>query len=151
MPQLVKGAKWAYGWVVLSQHRNLRVPPQAWCEYGLRAGDEAIFTPGSKTSGGFGLSTPGLVDRTRTRVPATRLRTLARGRLGHGEVTIPAEVDVKAGDWLLAVRGSRYAIGFVARGPIFQEAHKHPDLEVFSDDDVSATPCLSVTPPDPRR
>jgi hypothetical protein len=41
-------------------------------------------------------------------------------------------VDVEAGDRLLAVRGSCYGLGFVAQGPIYAEAQKHPELEVFA-------------------
>ena len=44
---------------------------------------------------------------------------------------MPPEVGVKPGDRLLAVRGSRYGLSFVARGPIYEEALKHPELEVF--------------------
>jgi len=40
-------------------------------------------------------------------------------------------VGVKPGDRLLAVRGSRYGLGFVAQGPIYEEALKHPELAVF--------------------
>jgi len=57
---------------------------------------------------------------------------LARGRFAEdGRVTVPPEVGVKPGDRLLTVRGSRYGLGFVARGPIYKEALKHPELEVF--------------------
>ena len=43
----------------------------------------------------------------------------------------PPEVDVKPGERLLAVRGSRYGLGFVARGPIYEEALKRHELECF--------------------
>ena len=57
---------------------------------------------------------------------------LALGRFAEdGRVTVPPEVGVKPGDRLLTVRGSRYGLGFVARGPIYKEALKHPELEVF--------------------
>lgn len=49
----------------------------------------------------------------------------------NGRVTVPPEVGVEPGDRLLAVRGSRYGLGLVARGPIYEEALKHPKLEVF--------------------
>jgi hypothetical protein len=44
---------------------------------------------------------------------------------------VPLEADVRPGDRLVAVRGSRYALGFVARGPIYEVALKHLELEVF--------------------
>jgi hypothetical protein len=46
-------------------------------------------------------------------------------------VTVPPEVGVQPGDRLLMVRGSRYGLAFVAQGPIYEEALKHPELEVF--------------------
>ena len=48
MPRLVKGAKWTFGWVVVGPEREIVIPPEAWDEYGFQAGDEAIFTPGSR-------------------------------------------------------------------------------------------------------
>jgi hypothetical protein len=46
-------------------------------------------------------------------------------------VVLPPEVEAQAGDRLLAVRGSGYALGFLAQGPIYEEALQHPELEVF--------------------
>ncbi|MFZ5916492.1 MAG: hypothetical protein ACOYZ7_06145 [Chloroflexota bacterium] len=41
MPQLVKGGKWVYGWVVVGPEWELTVPPEAWAAYGFQVGDEA--------------------------------------------------------------------------------------------------------------
>ena len=131
MPRLVKGAKWTYGWVIVGLEREVAIPPEAWREFSFEAGDEAIFTPGSRRSGGFGVSTPGLMAEAREKMDGAVLRELAHGRFSDGRVTVPPEVSVKAGDWLLAVRGSRYGLGFIAQGPIYEEALKHLELEVF--------------------
>lgn len=131
MPRLVKGAKWTYGWVVVGPGGEVTIPPQAWHEFGFQAGDEAIFTPGSRRSGGFAVSTPELMAEVGEKMAGAELRELARGRFEDGWVTVPPEVGVKPGDRLLTVRGSRYGLGFVARGPIYVEALKHPELEVF--------------------
>jgi hypothetical protein len=132
MPRLVKGGKWAYGWVVIGSEREITIPPEAWREFGFQAGDAAIFTPGSRCSGGFAISTPGLMEKVSERLEGATMRVLARGRFAEGgRVTVPPEVGVKPGDKLLTVRGSRYGLGFVARGPIYEEALKHPELEVF--------------------
>jgi hypothetical protein len=32
------------------------------------------------------------------------------------------------------VRGSRYGLGFVAQGPIYEEALKHPELGCFGEE-----------------
>ena len=131
MPRLVKGAKWTYGWVVIGPDREIAIPPEAWREFGFQAGDAAIFTSGSRRSGGFAVSTPGLMAEVCEKMAGAELRELARGRFEDGRVTVPLQVGVKPGDKLLTVRGSRYGLGFIAKGPIYKEALKHPELECF--------------------
>lgn len=131
MPRLVKGAKWTFGWVIVGPEREIVIPPEAWDEYGFQAGDEATFTPGSRKSGGFGVSNLVLMAEAREKMGGADLRELGQGRFGEGWVVVPPEVEVKPGDRLLTVRGSCYGLGFVARGPIYKEALRHPDLEVF--------------------
>jgi len=131
MPRLVKGAKWTYGWVVVGSEGEIIIPPQAWDEYGFRAGDEAIFAAGSSTSGGFSISTPTLMAEASQKMGGADLHALGQSRFGDGRVVLPPEVSVHPGDRLLAARGSCYGLGFVARGPIYEEATRHPELEVF--------------------
>lgn len=131
MPRLVKGAKWTYGWVVIGPEREIVIPPEAWQEFAFQARGEMIFTAGSRTSGGFAISTPELMAEVREKMGGAELRELARERFGNGRVTVPPEVGAKPGDRLLAVRGSRYGLGFLTRGTIYDEALKHPELEVF--------------------
>jgi hypothetical protein len=58
-------------------------------------------------------------------------RVLARGPIGEaGQIVVPAALRIRPGDRLLAVRGSGRALGFVAGGPIYDEALKHPELEI---------------------
>ena len=127
MPRLVKGAKWTYGWVLVGSQGEVTIPPEAWREFGFRAGDEAVFTPG-------GISTPALMAQARQRLRGGTLRVLARGRFDDGgRVAIPPELGVRPGDRLLTVRGSCYGLGFVAQGPIHEEALRHPELECFGE------------------
>ena len=86
MPRLVKGAKWAYGWVVVGPEGKVTIPPEAWREYGFQTEDEAIFIPGSRRSGGFGISTPGLLAAVFKRREDATIRVLAvwGGRTGDG-------------------------------------------------------------------
>jgi len=127
-----KGASGPTVGVVIGPEGEITIPPQAWREFGFQAGDEAIFTPGSRRSGGFAISTPELMAEVSKRLEGTAIRVLARGWFAEGgRVTVPPEVGVQPGDRLLAVRGSRYGLGFVAQGPIYEEALKHPELEVF--------------------
>ncbi len=46
-PQLEKGGKWVFGWVIIRAERRMLIPLEAHCEYGFRAGDEIAFTKGS--------------------------------------------------------------------------------------------------------
>jgi hypothetical protein len=132
MPRLVKGGKWVYGWVVVGRRSEITIPPEAWREFNFQAGEEAVFVPGSRRSGGFGIiSTPGLISEVFGRLEGTTLRALARGHFEAGCIVLPQLVGVQPGDQLLVVRGSRYGLGFVARGPIYAEALKHLELEVF--------------------
>ena len=132
MPRLVKGAKWTFGWVVLGPEREIPIPPEAWDEYGFHAGGEAIFVAGSRKSGGFSISTLELVAEASERMGGGGLRELGRSRFGDGRVAVPQEVGAAPGDRFLAVRGSCYGLGFIARGPIYTEALKHPELAAFS-------------------
>lgn len=128
MPQLVKGGKWVFGWVIVGGQGELTIPPEAWGEYGFQPGEEAAFVPGSRSSGGFGLSTPRLLAQM---AGPMRVRILARGRIGErGQIVVPPVAGIRPGARLLAVRSSGRALGFVARGPIYDEALQHAELEV---------------------
>jgi hypothetical protein len=131
MPRLVKGGKWTYGWVVVGAERKITIPPPAWRKYGFQAREMAIFVAGSRTSGGFAISTPRLTAESDAKRGGVGLRELGRGLFGNESVVIPPEVQVAPGTWLLVVLGSCYGLGFVARGPIYEEATRHPELEVF--------------------
>ena len=134
MPRLVKGGKWAYGWVVVGREGEVTVPPEAWREFGFQDEVEALFMPGSRRSGGFGISTPKLMAEVAERMGGNRLRLLGRGQfIEGGRVTAPPELGLQPGARLLAVHGSRFGLGFVAQGPIYGEALKHPELENFGE------------------
>jgi hypothetical protein len=126
MPQLEKGGKWVFGCVVVQAGKKLAVPPEAYREYGFQAGEEIVFTRGSRRSGGFGIG------RAATIPPLPEKRVLMQGRMGKkGQVVLPPEVEMQVGDRLLAVRGSGFALRFLAQGPICEKALKHHGLAVF--------------------
>ncbi|MBN1933235.1 MAG: hypothetical protein JW934_01150 [Anaerolineae bacterium] len=132
MPQLAPRGKWVFGWVVVGAEREMPIPDEAWREYRFEAEQEAIFIAGSRRSGGFAVSSPALMAGLSTQMGGYSLRVLGRSRFpARGTVTIPAEVDVHPGDRLLAVRGSGRGLGFIAQGPIYEEALKHSELVVF--------------------
>ncbi len=129
MPQLVKGGKWVFGWVVVGPAREILIPPEALREYGFQVRGEVLLLPGSRRSGGFGVSTPALIAAMPEQL---RGRIFGRARIDeNGRLTLPQDITVKPGDRLLAVRGSGRALGFVTQGPIYEEALKHPEVEVF--------------------
>jgi len=131
MPRLVKGGKWTYGWVVVGAERKIVIPPPAWRKYGFQAGETAIFVAGSRTSGGFAISTLHLTAESDAKRGGVGLHELGRGLFGNESVVIPPEIPVVPGTRLLTVLGSCYGLSFVARGPIYEEAMRHPELEVF--------------------
>jgi len=126
MPRLAKGGKWVYGWVVVTARGEITIPPAAQNEYGFRVGDELILVLGSQRSGGFGLGAPARM--------ATYLGTRALGcsRIDEGgHVLLPPGLGVQPGDRLVVVKGSGHALGFIARGPIYEVALQHPEIETF--------------------
>ncbi len=128
--RLAKGAKETFGWVIVGENRELVIPPAAWMKYGFKVGDQAIFVSGSKKSGGFGLTNLDLQEGLSFRFKQDRI-------LGYDKFTkermvfIPQTIHVKAGDRLLTVFGSRFALGFISRGPIYQEAIQFTGLDQF--------------------
>jgi len=129
MPQLAKGGKWVFGWCVVGPDRKIRIPPQAYTEYGFQAGETVIIIRGSQRSGGFGV---GRQSRLAQAQISFRSRFIGQARVGeHGQLALPPHVSVQPGERLLAVRGSGLALGFLQRGPIYEEALKHPEMEIF--------------------
>ncbi len=123
MPQLEKGGKWVFGWVIVDKDFRICIPREAWTEYGFSPDVCALFLKGSSTSGGFAIT-------TKDRLPkSVERRELARGQLERGRLAvIPSAVAVEPWQRLLAVRGSGHALGFVARGPIYEAALRYAGI-----------------------
>jgi hypothetical protein len=138
MPRLAKGGKWVYGWVIISAERKMPIPPEAWREYGFHAGDQVLLLRGSRRSGGFGIGTPERIAGAGWQRPSIGqlemgTRVLGQARLDRdGSVALPPAIEAKPGDRLLAVQGSRLALDFIARGTIYEEAARHPELVELS-------------------
>ncbi len=127
MPQLAKGGKWIFGWVVVGPDGAIRIPPQAYAEYGFQPGETVFFMKGSRRSGGFGLGKSAVLSAAPI-LP----RKLAQGMVtAEGMVRLPPEMEIPVGESLLAVRGSGLALGFLQRGPIYEAALNHSELETF--------------------
>jgi len=154
LPQLVKGGKHAYGWSEVGTTGKVAVPEEALAEYNFMAPCKVILLSGSKRSGGFALTTASLLKNSVLSRPLDENPKLASFQLPEGEtitvngkpycwvtlntdgsITVPLETlkqyGVNAGDRLLSVRGSCFALAFCVKGPIIEEAKKHPNLTVF--------------------
>jgi bifunctional DNA-binding transcriptional regulator/antitoxin component of YhaV-PrlF toxin-antitoxin module len=153
MPRLVKGGKHVFGWSRVRDCGQILIPPEAVREYNLEDADGLVVLPGSRRSGGFGLSSREAIRRSflevvledhpelgEFRVPEGEVvehegRPYCWAALRQGTVRLPAETlakyGVKTGDRLLVIRGSGLAVGFAVRGPIVEEARRHAELRVF--------------------
>jgi len=128
MPQLTKGGKWVFGWAVVGGQNEILIPPAAYREYCFQAKEAVVFTRGSRRSGGFGLGKPEVVASS-----VIRTRIIGQGVMDEqGRVVLFPGVDAKPGERLLAVRGSNLVLSFLRGGPIFEEALRHPEIEVFT-------------------
>lgn len=154
MPQLVKGGKYVFGWSRVGATGRVLIPPEAVEEYGLQEDMQVVLVSGSRTSGGFGLMKPGLVETSPLGLPLRQCpgladaasegkltewnrRLYARVALHSGSFGLPAAAgpgygyDLQAGDLLLVVRGSYVGPSFLSRGPLLAEARRHSELNVF--------------------
>jgi hypothetical protein len=153
MPQLVRGGKHTFGWSRVGDGGRIVIPPEALEDYALRESEMLILVPGSRTSGGFGLTSREALDGSPLGGEGALYAELERLRVPEGEViehrgkpTCWVElrdggIDIPPGtlrmygirvyDKLLVMRGSGLALGFAVRGRIVEEALNHSELAVF--------------------
>lgn len=150
----MKGGKHAYGWSEVSTTGKVAVPDEALAEYNFTAPCKVFLLSASKRSGGFAVTTPSLLKNSVLSRLLDENPKLASFQLPEGEtikvagraycwvtlnsdgcIIVPLETlkqyGVNAGDPLLSVRGSRFALAFCVKGPLIEEAKKHPDLTLF--------------------
>jgi hypothetical protein len=154
MPQLAKGGKNAFAWSKVSATGKIPIPLDAFAEYHFVDGEKAILVSGSKKSGGFGLTTLELLKNSIVFEVLSDYPSLIEYQINEGEpikinskvycwttvdnksIKIPISTlqlyGIGKGDSLLTVRGSNLALGFIVRGPIVEEAIKHPELEIYT-------------------
>lgn len=150
MPQIVKGGKYVYGWSRVGDTGRIVIPHEAVEEYNLTICTEVILLPGSKRSGGFGLTTGELlyhsplafiadtllVDfHTEGEVIEIKRNPYCWVQIHEESITVPVETlkryEISPGDYVLSVRSSNIAIGFPVKGPIINEAKNHAEIKVF--------------------
>ncbi|MGD2250509.1 MAG: hypothetical protein PVF58_19095 [Candidatus Methanofastidiosia archaeon] len=149
MPRLVKGGKYVYGWSKVKKNGEIVIPDEALKEYGLQGHTKIILLPGSKTSGGVGVTTGENLEnsalaraldtfqiesRTKGEIVSINGNPWCWVELRGNKMVIPAKVlelyQVSPGLKVLAVKGSGLALGGVVKGPIITEARTH-DLKIF--------------------
>jgi hypothetical protein len=130
MPQMNKGGKWVFGWCVVNSSMEICIPPPAFAEYRFQSGEPIIYLRGSRRSGGFSVGRQENLASSST--PLLR-RSMGQGIIEEdGRIVVPPEARIQAGQRLLSVRGSGYAVLFLIGGPIYNEAAKHPEIETFT-------------------
>ena len=154
MPQIAKGGKYIFGWSKPGKNGRIVIPPEAVEEYGMTQYEKVILIPGSKRSGGFGLTAIELLKDSPIASLVQKDPRLAKFQSPEGNpidinkktyswvrmekngvIIVPWETlkkfGIQPGDSLLVVRGSGLAIGFVVRGPIVEEARNHREIQLF--------------------
>jgi bifunctional DNA-binding transcriptional regulator/antitoxin component of YhaV-PrlF toxin-antitoxin module len=147
MPQLLKGGKYTYAWVTISDTGSIAVPPETVEDYGLELDELIVLLSGSNSSGWFSV----IPKRNLTNSPLNPLKEnkdmledkvqLSRGRpfavtrfKGDGIYLMKEVLEVfglEKGDRLLVIRGSGMGPSFIVRGSVIEEALKHPELVEF--------------------
>ena len=154
MPQLVKGGKHIFGWTMIKENGKIIIPDEAYFEYEFDKDKNVILISGSKTSGGFGLTSKRLTEDSPIGKLLEPFSELINNQLKEGEIVkikekiyswIPLFKDksfiisqstlksfkIKVNQKLLLGRGSGLALAFIAKGPIYEEAQKHPEIPIF--------------------
>ncbi len=127
MPQLEKGGKWVFGWCVVGSNGKIQIPPEAFIEYGFKAGALCEVTKGSQKSGGFAICKPENLMNS-----PVKLRTIGNTVIdANKQFSLNSVVHFDEGQRLLAARGSGIGLSFLQFGPIVFAAEKHPELEVY--------------------
>jgi len=142
-----------YAWSKVSSKGKIVIPKEAITEYNLLTWNNVILMSGSKRSGGFGLTSVELLEKSALRGILDGHPQLAKFQVTEGEaieikgrtfcwvkmnkdgsIIVPVNTlknyGINPGDKLLSVRGSRLALGCIVKGPIIDEAKKHSNIEI---------------------
>jgi len=153
MPQIIKGGKYVFGSSKKNQQGKIMIPKEAMKEYNFFEEQKVFLMPGSKKSGGFGITTYEKLKESKLNSLLKDNPDLAQFKLERGKIK---EIKGRAYYWkriqnntikmsqnalkifginprnlLLAVRGSNLALGFISKGSIYDEAKKHTEIPTF--------------------
>ena len=153
MPRLVKGGKYVYGWSKIYPKGKIIIPHEALEEYGFQTGENILLMSGSKTSGGFSITSSRLLEKSPLYVFLEEMpqiadlrknegmaiehnkRFFSRTKMQEGFIAVPSKTlacyGSRPGNSLLSVRGSGLALSFLIKGPLYELAQKHENITVF--------------------
>lgn len=154
MPQLVKGGKYIFGWSKVRENGKIIIPKDAYFEYKFNEDKKGILMSGSKSSGGFGLTSKRLIKNSQIGKILNKFPEIVNYQLEEGKVlkikerffcwitiykdksiVVPESTlksfKIKINNNLLVGRGSGFALGFIAEGPIYEEAKNHPEIPLY--------------------
>jgi len=153
MPQIVKGGKYVFGWSKVNELGSIRIPEDALKEYNFFEDQKVFIMTGSKKSGGFGITSYEKLNNSRLNSILKNNPDLAQFKIKKGKVKdykakaysweqihnnsieLSEEIlnffRINPGNFLLLVRGSNLSLGFISKGPIYEEAKKHPEIPTF--------------------
>ncbi len=143
MPQLNKGGKYVFGWSLIRPGGILQFPSMAVSEYKLNEANAVIAFTGSKSTGGFCVTTEKLLAGSKLKGILDAIPELIshetdaghflpfKGRFytwlplsSNGIVTLPKEMmsflKLPSGHKLMSIRSSDIAFTMGAKGPLIE-------------------------------
>ena len=151
MPQISKGGKFVFGWSIINPEGYVKIPEMTFNEYSLSTDKKVILFSGSKTSGGFCISTRALINKSIIKGLFDEHPGIYNYSLNEGDCVnykgrlyswsrihpdgiirlFPHTMEifsVKPGDRLLSIRGSNIAFVLAVKGPIIEAANRYEGI-----------------------
>lgn len=144
MPQLNKGGKFVFGLSELHGDLSVVIPPQAFKEYHVEEDDSLIIFTGSKSSGGFCVTSERMLGQSELskilaeepslRNPESEWMAYKgrkyRAVKRNGSMVLLTEEDLRTlgitiGDILMCVRSSDIAFTFMHHGPLMERSKNY--------------------------
>ncbi|WP_438432096.1 hypothetical protein [Gorillibacterium sp. sgz500922] len=148
MPQVTKGGKYVFGWSVVRENGQVKLPTMAAEEYDIASEGRVILFSGSGKTGGFCVTRHGLLaasplgvlpdnpdlaryEREEGLFVGYKGRKYAWLTIGEdGVLSLSGEMlkvlKIGPGSRLLSIRGSCYAFVMGAKGPLLERANGYP-------------------------
>ena len=154
MPQLKKGGKFVFGWSLINNDNQIKIPKQAYDEYSLKDCNKVILISGSKRTGGFCVSNRTMIEKSNINGLFKQNPQLYDYKINEGEfvkykgrlycwinlnhdlITLSNDIfktlDLKIRDKLLSIRGSDIAFVMGVKGPLIERANlSDKEIEIY--------------------